>query len=81
MIFTTGLLGHLLCISLLGSNVPRVVQGSLVRCHVSSNVVMRLIIAPLGLAICHTPYLGFLVNSETRHTEGANNQISEKLGS
>ena len=25
--------------------------------------------------------LGFLVNSETRHTEGANNQISEKLGS
>ena len=26
-------------------------------------------------------FLGFLVNSETRHTEGANNQISEKLGS
>ena len=35
----------------------------------------------LNSALVRRALLGFLVNSETRHTEGANNQISEKLGS
>ena len=37
-------------------------------------------IASIVLSNSHS-LMGFLVNSETRHTEGANNQISEKLGS